>query len=193
MANKTSRERVGPRVLGDEHLNEKAMAAMKRRVGPRDEVVMLAGFDFSSKVVALTTQKLIIADEAKGGEVNATYDRIVSVTRSGRTLIIRTSQTEHQYRMGNEYVVQELVDAARFWGQKAERLASNSDGGSEAGGQYEGETGASSHQELMTMWSIAAALEIPIGTLQEAQEALKIGDLETYESNSHKSLHRQSY
>lgn len=95
-------------VIGNEGLAVNAVATIKRLVRPDETVIACSGFDFESKVLAVTDQRIIIAD--KNGNVNFLLglDELVSVTRETRTLVIGTKFTSAKYRMGDENTVAEI-------------------------------------------------------------------------------------
>ena len=99
--------------IGDEDLNKDAKATINRVLADNEPPVALAGFDFETKVIAITRQRVMIASENDGLVLNLAHGSIQLVRRDGRTLVIQTqSGIEHRYRFGKDDTVQELVHIA---------------------------------------------------------------------------------
>ena len=116
-------------VLGDEELNEDALNAILASAPRSHWILACSGFDFETKVIAVTNQSVIICNTLKEKpNWPASITNISSVSNDGRTLVIDTvDQVSHRYRMGKAEVVEELVGIIRR--QKA-------------ASRYSGETGS---------------------------------------------------
>ena len=100
--------------IGDEDLNEEAVALINRLLRDDELPVAVAGFDYEMKVIAMTGQRVIIASGDEGLVLELLYDDIDLIGRDGRTLVIRTRHgDEHRHRFGKDDTVQELVEIAR--------------------------------------------------------------------------------
>ena len=100
--------------IGDEALNEEASNLIDSMLQDGETLVAVAGFDFETKVIAITDQRLIIASGNDGLVLNLRNDDIHTIGRDGRTLVIRTqSGVEHRHRFRKNDTVQELVEIAR--------------------------------------------------------------------------------
>ena len=106
------RSTSGPSIYGDEKLDDEAMKVIRWMAG-KDQIKVLSGFDFGSKVIALTHHKVLVAGASNGAVLHVDYAGIPYIGRDGRTLVVRTNHDEHRFRMGNDEVVEELVLAAR--------------------------------------------------------------------------------
>ena len=105
-----------PRRIGDEALNPNALQTINRSVSrSKDErVIVYSGFDYDSKVIAVTSQRVLIAHKERGIELASPLSNLSSVRRDGRTLILKVNNNEEsKYRMGNDEVVQDLVGEIR--------------------------------------------------------------------------------
>ena len=101
--------------IGDEHPNEEAMALIKRLLRDDEMPVAVAGFDYETKVIATTGQRVIIASGDEGLVLDLLHGDIDLMRRDGRTLVIRTRNgDEHRHRFGKDVTVQELVEAAQL-------------------------------------------------------------------------------
>ena len=99
--------------IGDENLNKEAKATINRVLADNEPPVALAGFDFETKVIAITRQRVMIASENDGLVLNLAHGSIQLVRRDGRTLVIQTqSGIEHRYRFAKDDTVQELMQIA---------------------------------------------------------------------------------
>ena len=99
--------------IGDEDINQEAAALIDRLLRDDETPVAVAGFDFATKVIAVTDQRVIIASGNDGLVLNLTHDDIDLVARDGRTLVIGTRRGEEQrHRFGKDDTVQELVEIA---------------------------------------------------------------------------------
>ena len=104
-------------IVGDEELNEAAVAHIGELLRDDELPIAVSGFDFESKVIAISDQRIIIVDAEIDDSVtlvlDLNHDDIHRVTREGRTLIIgTTSGEEHRHRFGNDQTVEELVETA---------------------------------------------------------------------------------
>lgn len=102
-----------PRAIGDEAINPKALQTINWSVsrGEDERVIVYSGFDYESKVIAVSSQRVLIAHKEQGIELASPLRALSSVRRDGRTLILNVSNNqEYKYRMGNDEVVQDLVD-----------------------------------------------------------------------------------
>ena len=97
--------------IGDEDMNEEATALIDALFRDDERPVAVAGFDFESKVIVVTDQRMIIASGSDGLVLNLRYDDLNLVRRDGRTLVITSTHgDEHRYRFGKDDTVQELVE-----------------------------------------------------------------------------------
>lgn len=103
-------------VCGDENLNEKAVSFVDSILGEDESPIAVSGFDFETKVLTITDQRVLVAGEedAAGSLVlSVDHDDISLITRDGRTLIIETrTAEEYRYRFGKDQTVEELVGYA---------------------------------------------------------------------------------
>ncbi len=103
-------------ICGDENLNEKAVSFVDSILGEDESPIAVSGFDFETKVMVITDQRVIVAGE--DGEfgtlvLSVNHDEISPMTSDGRTLIIKARQTEeYRYRFGKEQTVEELARIA---------------------------------------------------------------------------------
>ena len=101
--------------IGDEALNEEAMALIKRLLWDDEIPVAVAGFDYETKLIAITGQRVIIASGNDGLVMNLLHGDIDLMRRDGRTLVIRSRHgDEHRHRFGKDETVQELVETAHL-------------------------------------------------------------------------------
>ena len=99
--------------IGDEDVNQEAAALIDRLLRDDEIPVAVAGFDYETKVIAVTDQRVIIASGNDGLVLNLRHDDIHLMRRDGRTLVISTRQgDEHCHRFGKDDTVQELVETA---------------------------------------------------------------------------------
>ena len=99
--------------VGDEDLNDAAANFIDSRLRNNETLIAVSGFDFEKKAIAITDQRVLIADKNDGIILNLPYDQILSINRDGRTLIIRSAfGKEHSHRFGKDQTVQELVEIA---------------------------------------------------------------------------------
>ena len=103
-------------IVGDEDLNEKAVAHIDRVFRDDETLVAVAGFDFEKRVLVITDQRVLITGEEDGAGflvLSVIHDNIKLMTMDGRTLIIETrTGEEHRYRFGKDQTVEELVELA---------------------------------------------------------------------------------
>ena len=97
-----------PVTLGSEALNSYAVERIKLMIRGDETVVAYSGFDFESKLIAVTSQRIIIAD--KNGSANSllNLNDLVLVAQENRTLIIGTRYTSAKYQMGDANTVTEI-------------------------------------------------------------------------------------
>ena len=118
--------------IGDEDLNEEATALRDRLLHDDEILVAVAGFDFETKVIAITDQRVIVTSGNDGLVLNLWHDDIHIIRRDGRTLVIRTRNgEEHRHRFGKDETVQELVDIARREGRSQSSRVTGSSQSSE--------------------------------------------------------------
>ena len=109
---------AGRLIVGDEEINGDAISTINLLLRGKERAIALSGFDFGTKVIAVTDQRVLIADENDGIVLNLRHDNISVMRRDGRTLIIRAKDgEEHHHRFGKDQTVQELVEIA--WRQIA--------------------------------------------------------------------------
>ena len=100
--------------IGDEDLNEEATALINELLRDDEMPVAVAGFDFETKVIAITDQRVIITSGNDGLVLNLRYDEINIIGRDGRTLVIQIRNgEEHRHRFGKDETVRDLVETAR--------------------------------------------------------------------------------
>ena len=100
--------------IGDEDLNEEATDLINRLFQDDEIPVAVAGFDYKTKVIAITDQRIIIASGNDGLVLNLMHNDIHLMSRDGRTLVIMTRDgDEHRHRFGKDETVQELVETGR--------------------------------------------------------------------------------
>ena len=109
-------EEPGVIISGDEDLNKNAVACIDSILREGETPLAISGFDFETKVLAITDQRVLVAGEedAAGTLVlSVNHDDISPITRDGRTLIIKTGTAEeYRYRFGKDQTVEELVGIA---------------------------------------------------------------------------------
>ena len=109
------------RDIGDEDLNEKAVYHINRRLRDDETPIAVAGFDFETKVIAITDQRVLVTDQDHGLVMNLTYDEIFTIEKDGRTLVMRTRHGKEQYRFGKDETVRALGEIARRQKQSENR------------------------------------------------------------------------
>jgi len=119
--------------IGDEDLNEEATALINDLLRDGEVPVVVAGFDFETKVIAITDQRVIITSGNDGLVLNLRYDEIHIIRRDGRTLVIQTRNgEEYRHRFGKDETVRELVEIARrelrLQGSRADGSGTSSEG-----------------------------------------------------------------
>ena len=104
-------------LIGDEDLNEDACYLIDEVLAMSEaEIIAMAGFDFESKVIAVTDRNVLIVHENDGVVLNSYYsaipDTAEGVKREGRTLIIKPAwnQEPRRFQFGNDRTVIELVN-----------------------------------------------------------------------------------
>ena len=99
--------------IGDEDLNKEATALLDSLLGDDETLAAVAGFDFETKVIAITDLRVIITSGNDGLVLNVRHNHISTIRRDGRTLEIRTTTgVEHRHRFGKDETVQRLVEIA---------------------------------------------------------------------------------
>ena len=97
--------------VGGEDLNDEAAGQIDSILGEGETAVAAAGFDFETKVLVITDQRVLIADESEGLVLDLSHDDIYSTRGEGRTLVIRDRNGKlHRHRFGSEQTVRELVE-----------------------------------------------------------------------------------
>ena len=97
--------------IGDEDLNEGASDLIDELLRDDEVPVAVAGFDFETKVIAVTDRRVMIASGDEGLVLNLLHDDISVIRRDGRTLVIRSKNgDERRHRFGKDDTVQELVE-----------------------------------------------------------------------------------
>ena len=100
-------------IVGDEALSEGATTLIDRLLNNDEILVALGGFDFETKVIAITDLRVIITSGNDELVLNVRHNHISSIRRDGRTLVISTTTgVEHRHRFGRDETVQELVEIA---------------------------------------------------------------------------------
>ena len=103
-------------VVGDEEISESAAAYLDGIVGEDETPVAVSAFDYETKVLAITDQRILVASEDGGWNLDLTvnHDDILRFDRDGRTLIIQPKNAgERRYKFGNDQTVAELVELLR--------------------------------------------------------------------------------
>ena len=102
---------TGIAFVGDEDLNEDATDLIDRLLQDDEILVAVAGFDFETKVMAITDRRVIITSGNDGLVLNLRHNHISVIRRDGRTLVIRTTTgVEHRHRFGKDDTVEDLVE-----------------------------------------------------------------------------------
>ncbi len=100
--------------VGEEDLSEEAVTYLDSVLGDDEILVAAAGFDFESKVIVITDQRVLVTGEEDGVGVlvlSVGHDDISLMTRDGRTLVIETETgEENRFRFGDDQTVEELVE-----------------------------------------------------------------------------------
>lgn len=97
--------------IGDEDLNEGASDLIDELLRDDEMPVAVAGFDFETKVIAVTDRRVMIASGDEGLVLNLLHNDISVIRRDGRTLVIRSKNgDERRHRFGKDDTVQELVE-----------------------------------------------------------------------------------
>ena len=131
--------------IGDEDLNEEAMDQIRSLLKEDETAVAAAGFDFETKVLFVTDQRVLIADAFEGLVLELSRGDIYSARGEGRTLTIRDNIGKlHRHRFGNEQTVRELIDFVNQEKRQAEDTASMGEG---SGNEVAQETGWRSRAE----------------------------------------------
>ena len=100
--------------VGDEVQNEQAVTTIRLVLSDGEGLIAESGFDFETKVMAVTDQRVLIADKNDGIVLNLRHGNIAMIRGDGRTLIIRAKNgEEHRHKFGKDHTVRELVEIAR--------------------------------------------------------------------------------
>ena len=134
-------------VVGDDPVNAGVVVLVGSQMLPDEQVVLVSGFDFGKKVVAVTNQRVLVGDEGEGLVLSVRYGDQVKLRRRGRSFVVEEGITEHRYRMGGEHVVEALLRVAR---------------------NYQGGEALAEH--------VAEALLVPVAKIESAREAFLRGD-----------------
>ena len=101
-------------LIGDEDLNEKAVYHINRRLRDDETPIAVAGFDFETKVIAITDQRVLVTDQDGTLVFSLNHHDIYLIERDGRTLVIGTRHgNKNRYKFGKDETVQALVETAR--------------------------------------------------------------------------------
>ena len=141
--------------IGDEEMNEEATALLDRLLHDDETLVAVAGFDFETKVIAITDLRVIITSDSDGLVLNVRHNHISTIIRDGRTLEVRTTTgVEHRHRFGKDDTVQELVEIARRAGRsQSSRVAGSSQSSERQPAQEDGVDGKTpSIAERVKFW-----------------------------------------
>ena len=111
-------EGEGPKaiIVGDDDLNKRAVAYLDRILTEGETLAAVSGFSFGEKVLAITDQRILVADEEDSvGRLvlSVNHDDILRFARDGRALIIETRAGERRYRFSEDQTVWDLVKIAR--------------------------------------------------------------------------------
>ena len=108
-----------PKVItvGDDELNQKAVAYTKSMLREDESLVAVSGFSFGEKVLAITDQRILVAEQEESISrlvLNLDHDAILRLDRDSRTLIIQSRIAgERRYKFAEEQTVSALVRMAR--------------------------------------------------------------------------------
>lgn len=109
-------EEIEVPVIGDEELSEDAGAYIDSVLGDDETPEAVSVFDYGTKVLVVTDQRVLITDEDDGAGslvLSVDHDDISLMTRDGRTLVIETRiGEEHRFRFGEDETVEEIVEIA---------------------------------------------------------------------------------
>ena len=107
-------EEIEVPVIGDEELSEDAGAYIDSVLGDDETPEAVSVFDYGTKVLVVTDQRVLITDEDDGAGslvLSVDHDDISLMTRDGRTLVIETRiGEEHRFRFGEDETVEEIVE-----------------------------------------------------------------------------------
>ncbi len=100
-----------PRTIGDELLDDEAVIRIQNLKHPTEEIIALSGFDFETKVIAVTSERVLITKDDGDLEFSRYLKDIrIPARRESRTLVIRISErVERRFQMGKEEWVNQLV------------------------------------------------------------------------------------
>ena len=100
-----------PRTIGDEQLDDEAVIRIQNLKHPTEEIIALSGFDFETKVIAVTSERVLITKDDGDLEFSRYLKDIrIPARRESRTLVIRISErVERRFQMGKEEWVNQLV------------------------------------------------------------------------------------
>ena len=100
--------------MGDEDLNEKAVGHINRQLREDETPIAVAGFDFETKVIAITDQRVLVTDQDSRLVFSLNHHDIYLIERDGRTLVMGSRHgNEKRYKFGKDETVQALVETAR--------------------------------------------------------------------------------
>ena len=99
--------------LGDEEINAEALASIQETVMEGEQILFQSGFDWGSKVIALTNLAIFVGDESEGVVGFFPHEEARAIRRD-RTLIVSFidesgQQEKIRYQMGDGGVVGALV------------------------------------------------------------------------------------
>ena len=99
------------RTIGDEKLNEGAMRGIHNLMRPTEELIALSGFAFETKVIAVTSERVVITKDDGNPEFSHYLASMQPARRDDRTLILKIAKTvDHKFHMGQDEWVTQLVD-----------------------------------------------------------------------------------
>lgn len=116
--------------VGDDDLNRRAVAYSKGMLRHDESLVAVSGFSFGENVLAVTDQRILVAEEEDSVcrlVLSLDHDAILRLDRDGRTLIIQPkSAGERRYKFAEDQTVLDLVKIARDY-QAAETQVEDED------------------------------------------------------------------
>ena len=99
------------RTIGDEKLNEGAMRGIHNLMRPTEDLIALSGFAFETKVIAVTSERVVITKDDGNPEFSHYLASMQPARRDDRTLILKIAKTvDHKFHMGQDEWVTQLVD-----------------------------------------------------------------------------------
>ena len=113
---------VDVELIGDEDLNEKAVDQVNRQLRDDETPIAVAGFDFETKVIAITDQRVLVTDKYDGLVFSLSHHDIYLIEKNDRTLVFRSRHgNENSYKFGKDETAQALVETARRQKQSGNR------------------------------------------------------------------------